>query len=482
MAAASATIIVRPARSAWAAARRLSLAWQFGLGSLLVFIGGMLGVGYWVANQIEAGVVHRSAATTALYVDSFVAPHLQTLATQPTITQDDSTALTWLFANTSLGQQIAAFKVWDANGHVIYSSEPSVVGQTYPMDDNLRRAWGGAVAADISDLSEPENVVERQHYSKLLEIYAPVRQRESDRVIAVAELYQPTTGLDQEIHRAQLRSWFIVDLALLIMFLLLVGFVRRASTTIERQRGALSQQVMQLQTLLGQNAELNVRVRRAAAGAAALNERFLRRFSAELHDGPAQELSLALLRLDHVIARSDGHDADLDAVQNSLQRALADVRATSTGLLLPQLSDLTLADTFAHVVRDHERRTRSRVVVALGELPEQAPLSVKIAAYRVTQEALNNAWRHAGGADQRLRATVARGELELEISDGGPGLPAAQPTNSGNGEHLGVLGMHERVESLGGRFEVTSAQGRGTRVRAWLPLRPMDEHEGGAHT
>ena len=453
----------------------MSLAWQFTLGSLLIFIVCMFGVGYWVAAQIEQGVVHRTAATTALYMDSFVAPHLQTLATQDALTPQDTAALSSLLADSALGQQIAAFKVWDVHGRVIYASEPGVTGQVFTPDDKQRRAWDGQVAASVSNLSDEENVVERQRYTRLLEIYSPVRQRESDRVIAVAELYQPTTDLDREIAHAQRRSWLVVDAVLLGMFLLLVGFVRRASETIERQRGALNGQVTQLRGLLAQNADLTERVRRAAARTTALNERFLRRFSAELHDGPAQELSLALLRLDHVIARSDGHDADLDAVQHSLQRALAEVRATSTGLLLPELSDLSLAETLARVVREHERRTGSHVVTELGELPAQAPLPVKIAAYRLTQEALNNAWRHAGGAEQRLDAALDADELLVTVSDAGPGL---RPTPASAGEHLGILGMRERVESLGGQFQVESGPGRGTRVSARLPLRAAEESEG----
>jgi signal transduction histidine kinase len=235
--------------------------------------------------------------------------------------------------------------------------------------------------------------------------------------------------------------------------------------------------VTQLRGLLAQNADLNERVRRDAARTTALNERFLRRFSAELHDGPAQELALALLRLDHVIARTSGHDADLDVVQHSLQRALAEVRATSTGLLLPQLSDLSLAETLAHAVRDHERRTGSRVVTELAVLPEEASLPVKIAAYRLTQEALTNAWRHAHGAGQRLQASADDAELLLTISDTGPGLRATPPNT---GEHLGLLGMRERVESLGGHFQIDSAPGRGTRVTARVPLRAAEEHETGS--
>jgi len=77
----------------------------------------------------------------------------------------------------------------------------------------------------------------------------------------------------------------------LLMYLLLAGFIGRASDTIGRQELALRDQVARLTELLAQNVELHERVRRAATRTTALNERFLRRISADLHDGSAQELS-----------------------------------------------------------------------------------------------------------------------------------------------------------------------------------------------
>lgn len=134
---------------------------------------------------------------------------------------------------------------------------------------------------------------------------------------------------------------------MLVMYLLLAGFVRYASDTIERQQIKLSQQVNQLTELLAQNETLHKRVRRAAARATALNECFLRRISAELHDGPAQDLGLAWLCLDHVVARypayhltsSNGHGVaeDLNIIQSLLQCAMQEIRALSAGLGVPQL-------------------------------------------------------------------------------------------------------------------------------------------------
>jgi signal transduction histidine kinase len=208
--------------------------------------------------------------------------------------------LSRLLEDTPLGQQIAAFKVWDAEGRVLYSTESAEINQIFPVQDGLAQAWRGEVAAQISDLGAAENALERARDTQLLEIYSPVRLRGTNRIIAVAEFYQRVGDLQREIVAAEQRSWLVVGGTTLLMYLLLAGFIRRASDTIARQELALRDQVTRLTDLLAQNAELHERVRRAATRTTALNERFLRRISAELHDGPAQELGLALLRLDHI--------------------------------------------------------------------------------------------------------------------------------------------------------------------------------------
>jgi signal transduction histidine kinase len=209
-----------------------------------------------------------------------------------------------------------------------------------------------------------------------------------------------------------------------------------------------------------------------------LNERFLRRFSAELHDGPAQEIGLALLRLDHVAERTAAPDlapadreamrGDLDQVQASLQRALQEIRTLSGGLSLPHLVGLSVGETIDHVVRGHRRRAGCAPEVVLRDVPAEAPLATKIALYRIVQEALANAWRHAGSAGLRLLVAGERGRLRIEVSDAGPGFDASAIGEGG--ERLGLLGMRERVESLGGEFAVESAPGAGARVVAALPL------------
>jgi signal transduction histidine kinase len=172
------------------------------------------------------------------------------------------------------------------------------------------------------------------------------------------------------------------------------------------------------------------------------------------------------LQLDAAQDQPPNGAPDLSAIQGSVSRALNEVRSISSGALLPQLADLSLEDTVRRALAAHERRTGSDVGLALGPLPAQAPLAVKITTYRVIQEVLNNAWRHAGGRDQAVDVRQDGAYLAVEIRDGGPGFDPSAVA----GDHLGLAGMRERVESLGGRLTVESAPGSGSTVRARIPL------------
>ena len=181
---------------------QLNLSQRFMLASLVILLGGMIGLGEWVGKQIELGVIHRTAATTALFVDSFIAPNLQELATSETIESEHVATLN-LLQETQMGQQIVAFKVWDEDGYVLYSTEPSTIGQVFPIEEELAEAWQGKVVSQISSLQKAENVFERTQQSELLEIYSPVRLGGTNQIIAVAEFYQKVDDLNREIAAAQ---------------------------------------------------------------------------------------------------------------------------------------------------------------------------------------------------------------------------------------------------------------------------------------
>ncbi len=464
--------------------RQLSLAQQYMLASFVILICCTIGIGWWIGHEIEAGVINETSTTTALYMNSFVAPLVQDLAEGDEIAEDNVARLDALIKETPLGRYVLSFKIWNREGRVVYSNNRDVIGKVFDMGGNAQRAWNGTVATEVSSLGDDEHAGEQQYGDRLLETYSPIWREDSDEIIAVAEFYQTVAHLDARILRTRLYGWITLGAAALIVYIVLAGIVRRGSDTIVRQQRELSEKVRQLTDLLAQNRRLSERVRRAASGTTARNEYVLRRISAELHDGPAQALGLAVLRLDAVMEHTSGCDCDkrtlrqanedLITIQSSVHDALSEIRKLSTGLILPELDELTLHETLARVIRGHELRSNTKVALEVAGLPDDASLPVKITIYRVVQEALNNAYRHAGGKDQRVQVGHALGRLIVDVVDDGPGFDPANPLIQ-NG-HLGLEGMRQRVESMGGTFEIDAAPGRGTRIHAELPEQPA-EHD-----
>jgi signal transduction histidine kinase len=148
--------------------------------------------------------------------------------------------------------------------------------------------------------------------------------------------------------------------------------------------------------------------------------------------------------------------------------ALTDLRAISAGLRLPELEQLSLAEVATRAVDDHQRRSGTIVQRTLEGLPEQASLPIKIALVRTLQEALSNATRHGQGIDVHVALCVVADQLQLRVWDRGPGFN--RDSREARSGHLGMAGMRERAELLGGNFEVYSVVGSGTSVHISWPL------------
>ena len=117
-------------------------------------------------------------------------------------------------------------------------------------------------------------------------------------------------------------------------------------------------------------------------------------------------------------------------------------------------------------------RSGIKVDLELPESFERLPLDTETALFRIVQESLINIHRHAGSETARIRLRRDAETLVLEIEDRGHGIPNASLkhiTSGGGVVGVGIAGMSERIEQLGGRLEITSGD-RGTTVRAWLPL------------
>ena len=469
-----------PIRTAFS---QLSLSAQFVLLSSPILFAATLLIGWWIGHQVEDSVVHRIGGVTALYVDSFVAPHAQTLITARTLSASDREALNADLANTPLGRKIISLKLWRKDGHVLFSNDPDAMGRTFAVGPGLAQALAGNIFSEISERSDPEQARHGQPLSRLIETYTPIRARHTGEVIAAAEFYEGPDEVDREAGAAQRRSWLVVAGTMLTMYLLLFIVVRRGSHTITEQQRDLGTTVRKLSELNEQNTQLQERVIRAAERATALNENLLQRISANIHDGPGQDLGFALMQLKNLGETSAAADDPLQAAwaksleptRLAVQSALVDLRAISADLELPDIVQLPLRDIAARVVRDFQIKTGKSVTLCAPLLDVTSSFRVKVTLYRVLQESLANALRHAQCTQCRVVLTADRDCLTVEISDQGPGFDAQAALTKGR---LGLHGMRQRVEVLGGSFSLHSAPGSGTTVRVTLPLTSRGDDDG----
>ena len=129
---------------------------------------------------------------------------------------------------------------------------------------------------------------------------------------------------------------------------------------------------------------------------------------------------------------------------------------------------MTLEEALMFMVRTHERRTGTTIACTMNELPGQAPEFVKIALCRFIQEGLNNAFKHADGRGQRVYIAWDGVRITIEVADQGPGMCDADGAMRQPG--LGLAGLRDRIESIGGEVTMESAPDAGTCIRASLPL------------
>ncbi len=410
-------------------------------------------------------MLDQTANLTGLYLKSFVAPLLQRLATNDKLDSAAHQQLQNLITNTPLGEQVVSVKVWSGDGTILFSLEPILIGQRFTPDADLLAALSGNTISHLTDLAKPENVEERKLWSTLIETYVPVYATGTDHVIGVVEFYQLSEPLLQQINSAKQQSWLVVGGATMLMYLLLSGLVARGSRTIANQQAQLQQSINDLAALLRENQGLHHRLQLAAARTTEINEQLLHRIGRDLHDGPAQDVSLALLRLDEVCK---AEPADLEPIHHALHSALHEIRALASGLQLPELEPLPTVEVVRRAVREFQRKTGGTVDTEIqGTLPPLA-LSKKIAVYRLITETLHNSYRHAGGKGQRVKVAADDTTIGVEIGDQGPGFDLAMLKSNPN--HLGLAGLQQRIALLAGVFEIQSGPDVGTQVHVTLPL------------
>lgn len=307
---------------------------RFALVGSIVTLLGMLAVGSLVSDSIQTSVVRNAALSSAVYMESFVAPMSQELADSRGLSPASIGRMRALLDEPPMSERILSTKIWRTGGLIAFSSDPELIGKVLPPSDKLRQAWAGELSASFDDLKDDENRRERMKGVPLLEVYNPIHSIITGKIIAVAEFYLDGSELKSDLRAAHARAWAAV----------------------------------------------------------------------------AAVMALTSLRLERA-----------------------------------------------------------------------APHPILICAYRFTQEALMNSWRHARGAPVIASCGLATdGRLQVAVADQGPGFDPAMRSGLG----LGLSGLRERVESIGGEFQTRPAPEAVAAVETHLPdlaLRDISMPGSGLH-
>ena len=208
------------------------------------------------------------------------------------------------------------------------------------------------------------------------------------------------------------------------------------------------------------------------------NEQDLTALVLDIHDGLVQNLFAAYAQI-HMLRRAveDIGPPDVEGLQEGLNRvalllesSLGEIRTFVRAFGPDEAHNQDLRRMVEDLAAQRRELTGMDVRVHVdGDFPTP-PLAIRVALYRILQEALANAYRHAHATRVDVHLYRRGPILGLRVRDNGRGFDVdavlASPTTGG---HLGLRGVRERVQTLGGKFEVTSVPGRGTVLQVELP-------------
>jgi PAS domain S-box-containing protein len=196
------------------------------------------------------------------------------------------------------------------------------------------------------------------------------------------------------------------------------------------------------------------------------------RLSLDLHDTVTQSMYGVLARIgaaNELLSRSapGAAQTELGYAKKAMEQTLADLRRVARNLHPPALDTLGLVEALRQHIDDFALNNRDvdYALTVKGEM-QRLPSKLEIGAYRVAQEALSNARRHSGATKVAVRLEFLPSSVRLEVSDNGRGFnfPKAMTDRAINGR-MGLAGMIERAEILGGSLRVETSPGAGTRVQ-----------------
>lgn len=203
-------------------------------------------------------------------------------------------------------------------------------------------------------------------------------------------------------------------------------------------------------------------------------ERERQRLARQMHDGPAQSLTNLILQaeicerlLDSDVARARD---ELTSLRNAVNTTFQEVREFIFDLRPMMLDDLGLVPTLRRYISDFEQKTRLATNVQFVGQERRLPAHVEVTVFRVVQGVLTNTHQHAHASNVQVSLELKDSSVLTGIEDDGSGFDVEDALNSSPQRIVGLATMREQVEMLGGRFQIESGIGQGTRTTFEIPI------------
>lgn len=344
-----------------------------------------------------------------------------------------------------LDHDLVRVKIWRRDGLIVYSDESALIGSTYTLGADEQASFGnGTAAADVSDLSRPENRYER-HFGKLLEVYQPVRTQAGDTLLFETYFRYDAVSANGS------RAW--KDFAP-IMLLSLVGLealqLPLAWSMARRVRSGQERQ--------------EVLLRRAVEASDA--ER--RRIASDLHDGVVQDLASVSYTLASVHGKVEGTTrAAIEDAAAGTRRSIRALRSLLVEIYPPSLRDAGLGAALSDLTAPLAAHGIEATVQLADDL--RFPPDVEALLYRASQEAVRNVVSHARAQHVDIRLQRPDHRAVLDITDDGVGFDASAVRAQPAVGHVGLRVLFDLVSDAGGHVEIHSEPGSGARVHVEVP-------------
>jgi PAS domain S-box-containing protein len=225
--------------------------------------------------------------------------------------------------------------------------------------------------------------------------------------------------------------------------------------------------------LLEQSRHMQAQLRRLSHQILQAQEEERKRISRELHDKIAQALVSVNFHLEELTRGREGKPGSLRKkiarTQHLVQKSMGVVHLFARELRPPALDDLGLIPALHGLLKEFTKRTGIPAKLSAFAAIERLNIDKRTVLYRVAHEALNNVGRHARASRVEVSLEKLPESISMKIKDDGKSFDVESVLHANRGRRLGLLGMRERLEMVGGNFVVQSAPGKGTVVWARFP-------------